>query len=50
MFKVMVKIGNVWVCATQAIPRAQARRFAQFYRAGHVSPNVSSAKVVRVKA
>lgn len=50
MFKVMVKVGRAWVDATQVIPRSQARRIANTYRAGHISPYVTSAKVVRVKA
>ncbi len=50
MFKVMIKVGQAWVEATQVIPRSQARRLAGFYRNGHVSPNVTAAKVVRVKA
>lgn len=50
MFQVMVKVGRTWVMATQSIPRAQARRIANFYRNGHVSPNVTTAKVVKVNA
>lgn len=48
MFKTMIKVGKAWVAATNAIPRAEARRIARFYRAGHVSPNVVDVKVVRV--
>lgn len=48
MFKTVIKIANVWVAASQAIPRSQARRIANAYRAGLVSPHVVAAKVVRV--
>jgi len=50
MFKVMVKVGKAWVEATQNMPRAKARRIANFYRNGYVSPNVTLAKVVKVNA
>lgn len=50
MFKVMIKVGKVWVDATQDMPRERARRLARFYRAGLVSPNVATAKVVRTNA
>lgn len=50
MFKVMIKVGKAWVTATNAMPRAQARKLARFYREGYVSPNVTGAKVVRDNA
>jgi hypothetical protein len=49
MFKTVIKIANVWVDATGSTTRAQARKLAKFYREGYVSPNVVTAKVVRVK-
>lgn len=51
MFKVMVKVANVWVYATQAVPRSQARRLARFYRVNpNLYPNVHGTKVVRVES
>lgn len=48
MFKTMIKIANVWVAASQAVPRSKARTLANFYRGPYASPNVQDAKVVRV--